>query len=211
MGCLNINETGHYSSEPRRLLRFAMSEGQEADTSYIQRNSACSPRLIVLRGNSGSGKTTTALALRRRHPGRFVWLEQDNIRRVVLDEDGLSDHPLTAEVIGECARLALARGRDVILEGILDAGRYGATLRALHAARTGHAAFYFFSVPFDETVRRHATRPTADAFGRTEMAAWYREDDRLRDLPEHVISESHTLAETVKRIEADAHLQEPVK
>jgi len=43
-------------------------------------------RLIVLRGNSGSGKSTTARALRERFGRRLAWVEQDYLRRVVLKE-----------------------------------------------------------------------------------------------------------------------------
>lgn len=79
-------------------------------------------------------------------------------------------------------------------------------MRSLHTSHPERSAFYFFSVPFEETVRRHATRPIADAFGRKEMAEWYRADDRLHDVPERVIDESHGLEETLDYIEADAHL-----
>jgi predicted kinase len=173
-------------------------------------------RLIVLRGNSGSGKSTTARGLRRLHPGRFVWLEQDNFRRVVVDEDGLAQRPLTVDLIDRCARLALSSGRDVIIEGILDAGRYGAMLRGLHDAYPHSSAFYYFSLSFEETVRRHATRSLADAFGREAMAAWYRDDDRLSGVPEDVIAEHDSLERILDRIQAkvfrgdaeDRHTQE---
>jgi predicted kinase len=160
------------------------------------------PRLIVLRGNSGSGKSTIARELRRLHPGRFVWLEQDNFRRIVIDEDGLAQRPLTAEMIDRCARLALGSGRDVIVEGILDASRYGAMLRALRDAYPSSSEFFYFSISFDETVRRHATRPLADAFGPEDMAAWYREDDRLTGMQEYVIDEHDSLEQILHRIQA---------
>jgi predicted kinase len=160
--------------------------------------------LIVLRGNSGSGKSTTARELRRLHPGRFVWLEQDNFRRVVADEDGLAQRPLTVDLIDRCARLALGGGRDVIVEGILDAGRYGTMLRALHDAYPGTSSFYYFSIPFDETVRRHATRPLAEAFGPEAMAAWYRADDRLPGVPEQVIDEHTGLDQILDLIQTKA-------
>ncbi|GIE94654.1 AAA family ATPase [Paractinoplanes rishiriensis] len=158
-------------------------------------------RLVVLRGNSGSGKTTTARELRRRHPGRFVWIEQDNIRRTIIDEDGLAQRPLTVDMIECCARLALAGGRDVIVEGILDAARYGSMLHALHAEHP--SVFCYFALTFDETARRHATRPLADAFGVQEMARWYRADDRLSDVPEVVIGAEQPLHETARRIQDD--------
>ena len=46
-----------------------------------------STRLIVLRGNSGSGKSTVAKALLDAYGGRSVaWVAQDLIRRTILRE-----------------------------------------------------------------------------------------------------------------------------
>jgi predicted kinase len=49
-------------------------------------------RLIVLRGNSGSGKSTVARALREAYGRGIAWVSQDLIRRIILEEkdDGAS-------------------------------------------------------------------------------------------------------------------------
>ncbi|GIF02451.1 hypothetical protein [Paractinoplanes rishiriensis] len=74
-------------------------------------------------------------------------------------------------------------------------------LHALHA--DSPSAFYYFALTFEETVRRHATRPLADAFGVQDMARWYRADDRLNDVPEVVIGPEQRLQETARRIQVD--------
>ena len=43
-------------------------------------------RLIVLRGNSGSGKSTVAKALREAYGRGVAWVSQDLIRRTILRE-----------------------------------------------------------------------------------------------------------------------------
>ena len=43
-------------------------------------------RLIVLRGNSGSGKSTVARAVRERYGRGCALVEQDYLRRIVLRE-----------------------------------------------------------------------------------------------------------------------------
>lgn len=43
-------------------------------------------RLIVLRGNSGSGKSTVATALREAYGHGVAWVSQDLIRRTILKE-----------------------------------------------------------------------------------------------------------------------------
>ena len=45
-----------------------------------------STRLVVLRGNSGSGKSTTARTLRERLGRGTAWVEQDHLRRILLRE-----------------------------------------------------------------------------------------------------------------------------
>lgn len=43
-------------------------------------------RLIVIRGNSGSGKSTVAKALRETYGSGVAWVSQDLIRRIILKE-----------------------------------------------------------------------------------------------------------------------------
>jgi hypothetical protein len=53
------------------------------------------------------------------------------------------------ELIEQIARLCLARGMVVIVEGILDANRYGAMLERL-ASSVNTALFYSFDLSFAE-------------------------------------------------------------
>ncbi len=47
-------------------------------------------RLIVLRGNSGSGKSTVARAVRERYGRGCAPVEQDYLREIVLRELGIA-------------------------------------------------------------------------------------------------------------------------
>lgn len=88
-------------------------------------------RLIVLRGNSGSGKTTTARALRTAYGRRgLAVVGQDVIRRDILRE---RDEPggVNIGLIDTITRYSLEHGHHVVLEGIFTAGRYGPMLAAL--------------------------------------------------------------------------------
>ena len=104
-------------------------------------------RLVVLRGNSGSGKSTTARELRARLGRGVAWVEQDH----------LADH-------------------------------------------AGRTQLYYFDISFEETVRRHTTRPLANEFTPDTMRAWYRPRDLLGQPGETVIDESSTIDDTVGRI-----------
>ena len=43
-------------------------------------------RLVVLRGNSGAGKSSVAAALREAYGRDLAWVSQDLIRRTILKE-----------------------------------------------------------------------------------------------------------------------------
>lgn len=147
---------------------------------------------MVLRGNSGSGKSTVARAVRERVE-RVALVQQDVVRRQVLRE---RDVPGGANIglLDLIVRYALDHGYDVILEGILNASRYGEMLRGL--ARDHEAAFFYLDVSFEETTRRHATRPEAAEFAVEDMRRWYRKRDLLGDPVERAIPESSSLQAT---------------
>jgi hypothetical protein len=79
-------------------------------------------------------------------------------------------------------------------------------LAGLRRDHRGRSYFYYLHVPFEETMRRHATRPQAAEFGRAEMSTWYRELDLLPGGIEQVVPASSSLEATVTRIMSDASL-----
>ncbi|MFG1621555.1 hypothetical protein [Kribbella sp. NPDC049227] len=64
----------------------------------------------------------------------------------------------------------------------------------------GSAYFYYLDIPFEETVRRHATREKVSAFTAEAMAEWYRPQDLLEWPRETVIDQTSSLDATVQRI-----------
>ncbi|MEV4649362.1 AAA family ATPase [Saccharopolyspora sp. NPDC049357] len=159
-------------------------------------------RLVVLRGPSGSGKSSAARELRRRVGRGVALVEQDYLRRILLREH---DRPGGAniELISNTARFALDRGFHVILEGIMPAARYGAMLRSLHDDHAGRSFFYYFDISWSETLRRHATRPKSAEFGATEMSEWFGQAGRLELIEERTVSESLSLDEIVRRLQRE--------
>ena len=155
------------------------------------------PRLIVVRGNSGSGKSSVVEEIRARYGRGIAYIEQDYVRRTVFQELDELD-AANIELIGLMARHALARGFHTVVEGILPAVRYGGMLAQLHREYGGH--FYYLDIPFEETVRRHATRDKATAFTADDMVAWYRLRDLLDEPRETVIDETSSLGATVQQI-----------
>src|SRR4051794_24549170 len=156
--------------------------------------------LIVIRGNSGSGKSSVAREVRRRYGRGCALVEQDHLRRVVLREHDTTADGLAPRMIGATVRLALDGGYHVVLEGILHSARYGPMLRELIADHSGTSHLYYLDVAFAETIRRHGTRPQSADFTPEQMAEWYAARDMLGLPGERVIPESSTLDETVELI-----------
>ncbi len=162
-------------------------------------------RLILIRGNSASGKSTVAAGLRERYGRGIAIIGQDNLRRTVLRE---RDIPGGANIglIDQTARYCLDHGFHAIVEGILYADRYADMLTALRTDHQGLTCCYYLHVPFDETLRRHAGKPQAAEYGSAEMRGWYRHLDLLPSGAEQVIPAELSLHETVHRIMTDAGL-----
>jgi hypothetical protein len=149
------------------------------------------PILVVIRGNSGSGKTTTAREVRRRFGRGCALIELDQVRREVLREHGGGRmDPVAPGFVAGMARMALEAGYHVILEGILPAAQYGGPLRGLIADHPGPAACFYMAVSFDETVRRHLRREEPIPVTGETMREWYAERDLLGVDGEQIIPES---------------------
>jgi adenylate kinase family enzyme len=159
--------------------------------------------LVIIRGNSGSGKSTIARQVRSRHGERGVALvEQDYLRRILLRE---LDVPggCAPQLISTVVTFALDHGYHVILEGILHSARHADMLHRLVAAHRGRSHVFYLDVDFDETVRRHADRPQASEFTVEQMRGWYVARDLLGTPGEQVIPQTWTVDESIAFI-ADA-------
>lgn len=108
-------------------------------------------KLIVIRGNSGSGKTTTAKLLQRQLGRGTMLISQDVVRRDILGVKDTANNP-SRELITEMARYGKKIGHNVIIEGILSKRRYGEML-ALLAGEFDSLLAYYFDVSFEETLR----------------------------------------------------------
>jgi predicted kinase len=162
--------------------------------------------LVVIRGNSGAGKSTVAREVRRRYGRGCALVEQDYLRRIVLRE---LDEPggYAPELIDQTARFALDRGYHAIVEGIMARDRYGAMLSALVAEHSGEAFIYYLDVTLTESLQRHGGRPQATEFTIDDMRRWYLERDILGLPGEIVVPESSTLEQTIAIIQETSGLR----
>jgi predicted kinase len=160
--------------------------------------------LIVIRGNSGSGKSTVAEQIRAQSVGVAI-VSQDYLRRVVLKD---KDRPGAANIglIDLVTRYALNAGYTTVLEGILYVGHYGDMLAGLLDDHVGNSFCYYMDVPFEETLRRHATKANAHEFGRAQMESWWRARDFLPGGVEQVLTSGLSADAAAAQILTDAGL-----
>lgn len=149
-------------------------------------------KLIILRGPSGSGKSTTARLVREKllESGveKVAIISQDVVRREILKEKDRS-MAVNIRMIESMVEFVWSEGYVVIVEGILDATRYGKMLVRI-AEKSDECQTWYFNISFEETLRRHETKPDAHEFGAEEMREWYQERDLVEGLSEELIQEN---------------------
>jgi len=148
-----------------------------------------SSKLIILRGNSGSGKTTIAKLLQNELGSGSMLVSQDVILREMLRVSDEANNP-AVQLIYDLCMYGSKIGYTVILEGILIKQKYGTMLKKLLEDFDGQKHVYYFDIPFDETVRRHAAKPNSHEFGEKEMKEWWQDKDYLELEGERIINES---------------------
>lgn len=156
-------------------------------------------RLIIIRGNSGSGKSTVALKLRRELGYGTMLIPQDVIRRDIIRVADDLNNP-AVKLIEDIALYGKAIEYDVIIEGILSKEKYGTMLERLSSVFDHTYAFYF-DVSFEETLRRHQYKvDKKHEFGEKEMREWWLEHDTLDTANEILIPASLTETEVLALI-----------
>ncbi|MCC5800891.1 kinase [Rossellomorea vietnamensis] len=155
--------------------------------------------LIIIRGNSGSGKTTTAKRLQQNLGRGTLLVSQDVVRRDMLkvqDRDG----NLSMDLIRQITEYGRGKCEYVIVEGIFSEQRYGDMIRELIQFYNGKAHTYYYDLSFQETVRRHNARSKRTEFGEDSLRAWWNAEDYLHVDGEVQLTDEMTQDEIVEMI-----------
>lgn len=135
-------------------------------------------QLIILRGNSGGGKTTTGKALQRKFGHGTMLISQDVVRREMLFvKDG--PNPEASKLLLELALYGKSNCNIIILEGILNSKWYNNLFETLLDKFKDHIFAYYFDIPFEETLNRHQQKPNAREFAEKEMRC-YKVNNKLQ-------------------------------
>ena len=159
-------------------------------------------KLVIIRGNSGSGKTSVAKALQNKLGQNILLISQDVVRRDMLhvkDGENTAALPLLSELLVYGSNHCEV----VILEGILNAKWYKPLFELAKQQFGNHIWAYYYDLTFEETLARHKTKSNRDEFGREEMQKWWNEKDFIEIIPENTITKDSSLECTVERIYSD--------
>ena len=159
-------------------------------------------KFIVLRGPSGSGKSSVAKAVRieQLEKGRKIaYVEQDYFRRTVLKEKDIIDG-FNIKLIEKNVIFLLDNGYDVVMEGIFDSGRYCKMFESLISYHPENNYFFYFDISLAETIKRHNTKPNRYEFGELELKSWYKKKDLLSSVTENIIDEDSSMENTVSAV-----------
>lgn len=156
-------------------------------------------RLIIIRGPSGSGKSTVAKQLQKECLESTLLLQEDAIRFLFSDWKE-PDHTASKELAVASILSGLASGYNVIYEGISNIKTYGKYFERILAKHPEENYFFYLDVAFDETLKRHATRPQKTEFGPKEMKRWLAYASPTGYAYETIIPDPSTLDETVAKI-----------
>lgn len=159
------------------------------------------PRLIIIRGNSGSGKTSLAKGLQQRFGDNTMLISQDVIRRDILKvKDGLDT--LALPLMKEMLNYGKKNCDIVILEGILFTKWYK-SLFEYAILNFDNIFAYYYDIPFEDTLIRHQTKPNCRDFGAESMKKWWNEQDFMNIIPEYVLTKTLSLEESIDLVYVD--------
>lgn len=114
-------------------------------------------KIIILRGNSGSGKTTIAKMLQKRLGNGTMLISQDVVKREILyvkDEK----KQIINDLLFKLAKFGKENCEFVIVEGILNSKHYNNLFEKISKEFKNNIYAFYFDIPFEETLKRHKTK-----------------------------------------------------
>jgi len=161
-----------------------------------------SSKIIILRGNSGSGKTTVANALQKKLGRGTLIISQDVIRREMLwVRDGSETKAISLLI--NLVKYGKENCNFVIVEGILNAVWYKELFEIIKLEFKSSTYAYYYDLSFEETLQRHQTKLNCNEFGENDMKQWWNEKDFIESIEEKILSQELSIDETVDIIIKD--------
>lgn len=158
------------------------------------------PKLIILRGNSGSGKTTVAKALQEKFGPNTMRISHDMIRMEILHTWGMEGIARSEPLMIQLLKYGRENSEVTIVEGILPAKEYCGLFETAVKEYGQDIFAYYYDLPFEETLYRHSTKPNRNDFGEADMRRWWKEKDFLPMIQEKILREDLNFQDAVEMI-----------
>ena len=153
--------------------------------------------IIIIRGNSGSGKTTVAKELCKKLGSDCMLLSQDVIRRDILHtKDG--ENNTAIDLLKMLIMYGKTQSKIIILEGILKFQWYSSIFDVIKK-NFSNIYSYYYDLPFEETVKRFETKSDT-SYTKEDMKRWWNEKDYLNFNNEKTISINMSVDNVVEMI-----------
>ena len=123
-------------------------------------------------------------------------ISQDDVRIKMLNVEDEKDNP-AIELIYKLAMYGDEIDTNIILEGILSNKKYSTMLHRLLNNFSGDNHVYYLDIPFEETLKRHASRSKKDDFDEEDMRLWWKEKDYLDVKSEKILSHDLDVSQIV--------------
>ena len=157
-------------------------------------------KLVILRGNSGSGKTAVSKALQQKFGPNTMLVSHDMVRMDMLHVWGQEGVEKSLPLMAALLCYGCEHSQVTILEGILPAAEYAPLFREAAALFGENLFAYYYDIPFDETLRRHSTKPNRNDFGEEDLRRWWKDKDLLPDIKETILNETVSFDDAVEMI-----------
>lgn len=159
-------------------------------------------KIILIRGNSGSGKTSVAKILQSKLGEGTFLISQDTVRREMLmvkDKKGNEAVSLLCELV----KYGRENCEIVILEGILNSEIYYELFQTVKNEYNSNIFAYYYDLPFEETVLRHKTSLKVYDFNEDDMKKWWKDKDYIGFIKEKILTKNLNMESIVKLILKD--------
>lgn len=157
-------------------------------------------KIIILRGNSGSGKSTVARSLQRFFGLHTLMISQDNVSRdMIYALEGKDQESIS--LLMHLVDFGFKNNEITIMDGIFKKDKYEALLHHVKNLYGNDNIYaYYFDLPFEETLKRHQTRWKKSQFGEEKMKKWWSNKDYIGFIEEKIITKDLEKEEIINLI-----------
>jgi len=159
----------------------------------------------MIRGNSGSGKSSLAKELQQRFGTSALLISQDLVRRQMLNVRDGPDCP-AIPLLMNLVKYGHKNYEITILEGILYTGFYKSFFEEIARLFDDNIFAYYYDILFEETLKRHQTRSNKYDFGEVEMRDWWIVKDYIGFITEKPIYIGESLEAVADKIFSEVFL-----